>query len=267
MMTFQQPSSAFQQTFGKTAAQPNSAFQQTFGKTTAPADPLETLRSKVEGRYNDLRDAFRIIDRDHSGSITRDELEAALVHFNIPAHHIDDFMRRLDSNHDGVVSFAEFAAALSPPPRADSLRGYADRYVTNRHTIVPNIAGGQVLTNDNLRWGAAGGECRKDAELIELPRGHGSASRKQVDEYASILSDMIYAKSSKLRDAFRAMDVNKDGRLSMDELKRAVRMYNLPIPETHVEQVFRQKCDHNGDGQVDYEEFALALKRKDALGH
>jgi len=48
-------------------------------------------------------------------------------------------------------------------------------------------------------------------------------------------------------------------------VKRAVRIYNLPIPEAHVKQLYAQM--RGRDGQVDYEAFAHALKRKDALGN
>jgi len=229
-------------------------------------DIMAQLRHKVETQHRSVTDAFRILDRDNSGGISREELEAALVRYNIPAHHISQFMRKLDTNCDGVVSFAEFAAALSPRADAFGARCSPDSFVANRHVVVPNVAGGQVWHNDNLPLGAASGELRPDAQLMGLPHSRANATSAQLADYTSTLSSLIYTKHSKLRDAFRAMDFNKDGRLSEAELKRAVRTYNLPIPEEHVQQIFQQ-CDRNRDGHVNYEEFALALKRRDALGH
>lgn len=231
-------------------------------------DMMAHLRHKIEASHFSLTEAFRILDRDNSGMLDRDELEAALIKYNIPSRNVAQFMRKLDTNCDGVVSYAEFAAALSPRADAFGARLPADRFVANRHVLVPGAAGGQVMPNDNLPLRAAGGELRPEAELMRLPQscmGAGATSA-QLADYTSCLSTLIYQKHSKLRDAFRAMDVNKDGRLSEAELKRAVRTYNLPIPEEHVRQIWQQ-CDRNRDGSVDYEEFAIALKRKDALGH
>jgi len=255
------------------AAYPHSLPQRhqpsiSFGRHThGDNDIMAQLRHKVETQHRSVADAFRILDRDSSGAISRDELEAALVRYNIPSHNVSQFMRNLDTNCDGVVSFAEFAAALSPRAEAFGARCSPDRFVANRHMIVPNAAGGQVWANDNLPLRAAGGQLRPDAELMALPHSRtGGASSAQLADYTSTLSSLIYTKHSKLREAFRSMDANKDGRLSEAELKRAVRTYNLPIPEEHVHQIWQQ-CDRNRDGTVDYEEFAIALKRKDALGN
>lgn len=124
-----------------------------------------------------------------------------------------------------------------------------------------------MLINDNLSTSrfTRSGQPRPDAELPALPAGRGAATSSELADYQSTLSSLIYAKHGKLREAFRSLDANKDGRLSLDELKRAVRLFNLPIPERHVEQLYTQV--RGRDGQVDYEAFANALKRKDALGN
>lgn len=236
--------------------QPNSPGQK-------PIDALEQLRQRVELKFASFRDAFMRMDRDNNGYISKDELLNALSDFNIPPRHLSSLLAAIDSNGDGVVSFSEFSAALRPRADAYSARGFADRYVTNRHVVNPNMAGGQVMMNDNLGQ-ALSGEYRPDAELLSLPRSGGGATAAELSSYKATMSNMIYAKYGKLRDAFRAIDHDKDGRLSEVELKRAIRLYNLPIPEQHVEQLFAQMATR---GTVDYETFAMALKRKDALGN
>jgi len=234
--------------------------------TLADDDVMAQLRHKIETQHRSLTEAFRLLDRDNSGFLDRNELEAALVRYNIPGHLVSQFMRKLDTNCDGIVSFAEFAAALSPRVDVFGERCTRDRFVANRHVVVPNSPGGQVWINDNLPLGAAGGELRPDAALMPLPHSPRAATSRELADYTSVLSSAIYTKHNKFRNAFREIDANKDGRLSEAELKRAVRTYNLPIPEEHVKQIWQQ-CDRDRDGSVDYEEFAISLKRRDALGH
>jgi len=244
---------------------PAANLPSTPNRATQQADVMDTLRLRIEMRYRDLASAFRAIDKDSSGFLTRDEITSALADNNIPTRHIESLLRGLDTNHDGLVSFAEFSAALRPSAAAFASSSH-DRFVTNRHVIAPNVAGGQVLINDNLAQALARpGEIRPDAALLPLPSGGTSAAPAQLNEYTSAMSSLIYAKHGLLRDAFRALDTNKDCRLSLEELKRAVRVYNLPIPERHVEGMFATM--RGRDGQVDYEAFAAALKRRDALGN
>lgn len=230
----------------------------------APADVIEQLRQRVEMRYASLKDAFMRLDRDNNGCLSRDEVLAALAEFNIPPRHLNSLLASIDTNGDGVLSFSEFSAALRPRVGAFSDR-LPDRFVTNGHVVVPRAAGGQILMNDNLGLARSGGEYRPDTELLQPRSCAGDATSHELDNYKATMSNLIYAKHAKLRDAFRMIDHNKDGRLSESELKRAVRMYNLPIPERHIEQLFAQLATR--DGTVDYEMFAMALKRKDALGN
>lgn len=92
------------------------------------------------------------------------------------------------------------------------------------------------------------------------------ATSQAMVEYVQQISDRVHAKSKQLAKTFRAFDLDKDGRLSLLELLSAVRCFNLLIPREHVKQLFEQ-CDRDKNGSVDYEEFALLFKRKDALGH
>merc|ERR1719473_1967214 len=63
-----------------------------------------------------------------------------------------------------------------------------------------------------------------------------------------------------MQDAFRALDLNKDGKVDNAEFVSAIRSFNLPIPEMHVWQI-AAALDVNGDGIIDFNEFATALRR------
>lgn len=228
-------------------------------------DVVDQLRQRVEMKFGSLRAAFCRLDRDNSGYLSRDEILAALHDFNISPRHLNNLVGSIDTNRDGLISFAEFSAALRPRADAFAARHTPDRFVTNRHVVAPNVAGGQVFMNDNLSL-ARSGEVRPDAGLVPLPLhgAGGDASAADLAMYSTTVSNLLYTKYRDFAAAFRAIDQDKDGRLSEAELKRAIRLYNLPIPERHVEQMFAQMAIR---GTVDYEMFATALKRKDALGN
>lgn len=237
-------------------------------KNSSVARVVSNMVNHVEMRYRSLREAFRAVDRDASGSLSKEELQSALFLWRVQAQgrHIDAIIDDFDRNGDGVISYAEFCDGLKPfTVRSQPVFGLADQHVTDRHRVLPGTA--RVLLNDNLkpREGplAAG---RADYELYRLPHGSAPASPIALKQYTEDLSSRIHTKFKKLKDAFRAFDEDKDGKLSKHELLTAVRCFNLPIPIEHVMQIVKQ-CDVNGDGLINYNEFALALKRKDAIGN
>lgn len=66
-----------------------------------------------------------------------------------------------------------------------------------------------------------------------------------------------------LREAFRALDTENLGMLSMQEVKQAFKDANINLDD--VERIFRS-LDTNGDGLINYSEFlAATVDRKKAL--
>ena len=66
-----------------------------------------------------------------------------------------------------------------------------------------------------------------------------------------------------LREAFRALDTENLGMLSMQEVKQAFKDANINAED--VERIFRS-LDTNGDGLINYSEFlAATVDRKQAL--
>lgn len=231
------------------------------------------MLQQVDMRFRTLREAFRAVDRDASGGIDRDEMQAALFSWHVPCsgHKVDALMAAFDRNRDQNISYSEFCEALKPfSVRSQPIFGLSDQFVTDKHRVLPDEH--RVLLNDNLthveRPAARGqGVGRRDFQLIDLPSaGSGPASPEVLKEHALDLSNRIHVKYRRLKDAFRSFDENKDGKLSSQELMMAVRCFNLPFPQAHIMQLARL-CDTNADGLIDYNEFAALLKRKDALGH
>lgn len=68
-----------------------------------------------------------------------------------------------------------------------------------------------------------------------------------------------------LKNAFRELDTDNSGTLSMSEIKTA--MLEMKIPQAELEQIFKN-VDFNHDGEINYTEFlAVTVDRRKALQH
>ncbi|GAA27855.1 calcium-binding protein [Clonorchis sinensis] len=59
-----------------------------------------------------LEQKFETLDRNHDGKITLKELSEFLVAFGFQAGQAQEFMKKFDTNKDGVISKDEFLAAV-----------------------------------------------------------------------------------------------------------------------------------------------------------
>jgi calcium-dependent protein kinase len=98
--------------------------------------------------------------------------------------------------------------------------------------------------------------------LTFLVNNLGSADNKLASEEGSQTSSKDIDFKS-LREAFRALDTENLGMLSLTEVKQAFKDANMPSED--VEKIFRS-LDGNGDGLINYSEFlAATVDRKKAL--
>lgn len=68
-----------------------------------------------------------------------------------------------------------------------------------------------------------------------------------------------------LKNAFRELDTDNSGTLSMTEIKSA--MMEMKIPQAELELIFKN-VDFNQDGEINYSEFlAVTVDRRKALQH
>ena len=65
---------------------------------------------------NELRSQFELLDKDHSGVVTTDELKKQLqtIDANITDEEVEEIMAQLDVEKNGSISWNEFLAATLP---------------------------------------------------------------------------------------------------------------------------------------------------------
>ena len=68
------------------------------------------------------------------------------------------------------------------------------------------------------------------------------------------MGDVLNPKELKaLRENFLELDKNRNGKISMNELKEGMKKKNIPFNESMFDLY-----DHNGDGHITFEEYAKA---------
>ena len=71
-------------------------------------------------------------------------------------------------------------------------------------------------------------------------KANRSATDAEVDDYLRSLREAVEKKYNLLYRAFEAVDKDRNGHLSFDEVAAVVEHFGLPIPSTHVHEVFYQ---------------------------
>jgi Ca2+-binding EF-hand superfamily protein len=214
--------------------------RQQYGRKAVQAPTShETLRKQfeeqLERKHKDLRRAFQSIDVDRSGKMSHEEILTSMLSLQLKCDErdVDTLIKECDTNGDGEIDFQEFKAGIMK--------------LSQTH-------GGDWHPGDNqpkkamIHKHALGAETGVEATEAELERYMGS------------LRQAVEAKYSLLRKAFRSMDADASNHLSKEEIIDAVQHFALPIPVSHIGEVFDKILDIDGDGKVSYVEFCEKLK-------
>jgi len=180
------------------------------------------------------------MDTNRDGTIDREEALKAMLsmQLHVSKADLDEVMNHADTDGDGHISFDEFEnGIMSLQPRAEFTQGY------NKPKYM--MAGGVSVMHAKPK------------------KGNEQATDEQIDEYMGALKKAIDTKYDMLYKAFAAIDGNNSAHLSFDELLKVCEHFKLPIPLTHVHEVFYQVFDRDGDGKVSYREFCDKLRQWD----
>ena len=90
-------------------------------------------------------------------------------------------------------------------------------------------------------------------------------TKEQVNEAAKAFKDELEEKYTRLTDAFKFIDADRTGTLDRAEVKRLLVEFNIPdISEATIETLI-DFADFDGDGEINYAEFARVLHAKDVF--
>mmetsp|Transcript_85383 Transcript_85383/g.170442 ORF Transcript_85383/g.170442 Transcript_85383/m.170442 type:complete len:383 (-) Transcript_85383:493-1641(-) len=224
------------------------------------------IKDHVDMKYQSLHKAFRSMDDSQDQRLSSDEILKAVAAWNLNCspEDIEALMQSCDENGDGHIDYAEFQRGMAKleQARTGEVFGRSDTGVVNNFHGLGN---GQVIFNDNLQYASAKqigvGQMAHSHSLPQAPVDKASVA--DLKSYISQFTTKVDAKYRQMTQAFRSIDEDKNGYLSREELVKAVENFALPIPLSHVHQIFDDVSDVNSDGKLSYDEFANLLRKVD----
>lgn len=187
---------------------------------------MKRIGEKLPLKFKHPRDAFRYLDLERNGRITRTQMRSFFRQFGEleqVADQVFDMLKDIDSEHaHGEVDFSSFMMHF------DSLLGPAFRQAQREPLI--DVADPRI--------------------------------EKDVNELAVAMRLRMVTKYKSFRDAFRSLDLNKDGGVSREENRVFFRSFGMLDTADN----FFDALDVDGSGNVGYDEFvAVFAKDESAL--
>merc|ERR1719282_634130 len=238
----------------------------------AAASALAKFRNQNKTLQN-ARDAYDRFDIDGDGEITYDELVAGLGG-EYTANEIDAIFAMGDTDQDGQISFLEFSKIMIPSCQ-EALNKFwrSFKSVTSVREAFKKFDAdndGQISRQEVMNGASSAGLRISSEEVDTLFILGDKDGNGQIDfsEFAQIMIPSAPERISKLRKcfrnrseveaAFRRWDVNKDGSISIGELKAGLSSSGIIFSDQEVETCFAVG-DRNGDNEVSMEEFVDLL--------
>lgn len=195
-------------------------------KLNCAADMLEdSLRSKVDYMWEDLRKEFVEMDPYGTGFISREEFKDVLTELcvHLSEFEINKLSDKFDLKRDGRVSYIEFLKPFA-------LRKQIWRHGNNMLSLLAHPQP-ELPIHD----------------IVEPPQ-------KGLHGITSKLRQKLAGDWKNLRRAFRKLDTRNDGYLSVPEFRSVLKLANVILDEDEVYHVLTQ-FDHNMSGKIPYEKF------------
>jgi Ca2+-binding EF-hand superfamily protein len=205
----------------------------------------------LKGNVN-ITAAFRRIDTDGSGCITVKELADMLAghDINLTQQAQITLMRKYDSDHNGTLSYKEFASAILPDNFGENAGGANadERHFEGKH-----------VNHEEMDF---------DMDAYQKLVLNAVASEEEADLFQEALNKFTSVLESLGQDAVRkeflATDTDKSGAIDREEFRRALGGDNMQLSEKHID-LLEKKFFPGTLETIDYAMFAKIVVEQPKL--
>merc|ERR1719245_2843797 len=221
----------------------------------------------------DVVSAFRIIDSNNDGALSKKELEAGMNSFGkkFSQVEIDSVFSLADVNSDGEINYSEFVSVMFPAA-ASALAKFrqANKTLQNARDAYDrfDIDGDGEITYDELVAGLGGEYTANKIDAIFAMGDSDQDGQISFVEFSKIMIPSCQEALNKfwrsfksvtsVREAFKKFDADNDGQISRQEVMNGASSAGLRISSEEVDTLFILG-DKDGNGQIDFSEFAQIM--------
>merc|ERR1719500_2631142 len=208
---------------------------------------------------DDVKSAFKLLDKDGDGSISRQEMASSGHKFNNA--QVEAIFALGDINDDGAIDLDEFISVMCPSALTivSRLRGkFKNISDVKKAFLAIDIDKDGVLSKNEIA--GCGKFNSQETEAIFMLGDLNQDGDIDLEEFVSLMcptASMAISRFTRnvknLADAqqmFKILDKNGDGLISQEEMRSCGSRFNA----TEIEAIFAIG-DSNNDGEIDIDEF------------
>ncbi|KAK1938175.1 Calmodulin [Phytophthora citrophthora] len=210
---------------------------------------------RVLRRHNSIENAFKAFDRDGNNEMDFEQFRDFMGQYGITDEaSISMLLKRLDADNSGMIDLQEFLSVFNAQ-RLARHKGGAPKLVPRDHQRQNNGANGGIqrtvrrdvktITSSNT------GESTGVSDAKTVNRTSKAARLRELEE--TWIRNALTGHDS-LETAFASVDQDEDGEISRDEFRKLMNQFGVRNEEDVASLM--KKLDVDGNGCVDYEEFA-----------
>ncbi|CAF2065320.1 unnamed protein product [Brassica oleracea var. botrytis] len=226
----------------------------------SPAESTQHNINEDQDKNKDLEAVFAYMDANRDGRISPHELQKSFMTLGeqLSDEEAEAAVRLSDTDGDGMLDFQEFAQLIKgdddQEEKKTELKEAFRMYIAEgEECITPRSLKMMLKKLDNKR--------RRELVIMKNTQRQLSSSFMKLCERLS--SDINGENKNKdLAAVFAYMDANRDGRISAEELKKSFKTLGEQLSDEEAETAVKLS-DIDGDGMLDFEEFAQLLKGGD----
>ena len=174
-------------------------------------------------------EAFKKIDANGDGSISKEEMQSATLYngSRLNPLEVQAIFQLGDVNNDGEIDLEEFLSVMVPSA------GFAKSFTSMSSSTVTKVSSTSYSSSM-------------------------SQSYSSTTTYSSTSVSVSFNSATEVKQAFRKFDVNGDGHIDRSELKQLLKSSGKSVSDQEVDLLFRQG-DVDGDGMIDIQEFVKLM--------